>query len=305
MNQKTKPGVEPTRARAAASISPTRAPTVLAPLDGSVQAIAALATAKALAELAQATLHVVHVGEPILPPDELLQSLGLTRDHLRGSVIAQAGGAPAASILRLASEWRSRLIVMCTRTRIAETEGRLGSVAAAVVREAPCPVVLIRPELGSGPRPLRRIVVPYDGTPTTAAALQPAMDLAGRSGAEVEVLHVAAPSASHPPEPGSLTVPQYLDQPQHEWPVWTREFLARTWGPYDFPPTARTRLFLRTGEPGAEIVRFAGERQSDLIVLAWRGDLDGERATTLRTVIRTAPCPTAILRVTAAAARAD
>jgi nucleotide-binding universal stress UspA family protein len=251
-----------------------------------------------LAELEQATLHVVHVGEPILPPDQLLQTLGLTRDQLRGSVIAQAGGVPAASIVRLASEWRSLLIVMCTRTNVAGAGDRLGSVAGAVVREAPCPVVLLRPELGGGPRSLRRILVPHDGTPSTAAALQPAMDLAGRSGAELEVLHIAAPDASHPAEPGTLTVPQYLDQPQHDWPAWTREFLARTWGRCHSPPTVRSRLFLRTGEPGAEIVRFASEHQSDLIVLAWRGDLDAERATTLRAVIRNAPCPTIILRVT-------
>jgi nucleotide-binding universal stress UspA family protein len=288
-------------------------------LDGSAHAIAALPTAKVLAELAQATLHVVHVGEPILPSDELIQSLGLTRDQLRGCVIAQAGGAPAASIVRLASEWRSVSIVMCTRTNVAGAEGApgslagaesaagpvagaedaLGSVAGAVVREAPCPVVLVRPELGGRPRSLRRIVVPHDGTPSTAAALQPAIDLAGRSGAELEVLHVAAPEASHTAEPGTLTAPRYLDQPQHEWPVWTREFLARTWAQCHSPPAVRTRLYLRTGEPGTEIVRFAGERQSDLIVLAWRGRLDAERATTLKAVIRDAPCPTIILRVMA------
>ena len=299
MNQETQQGAGASSASAATSIQPTREPTVIAPLDGSVEAIAALPIARVLAELERATLHVVHVGEPILPPGELLHVLRLAREQVRGLVIAQAGGAPAAGIVRLASEWQSLLIAMCTHTNLAGAEGELGSVAERVLREAPCPVLLVRPELGSRPRALRRIVLPHDGTPTTAAALQPAVDLVGRSGAELDVLHVAAAAASHPAEPGTLAAPQYLDQPQHEWPVWTREFLERILSLCHCPPAVQVRLFLRAGEPGAEIVRFARERQSDLIVLAWRGYLDRERAGTLRIVIRDAPCPMLILRVAA------
>ena len=47
------------------------------------------------------------------------------------------------------------------------------------------------------------------------------------------------------------------------------------------PSSVQTRLFLRAGEPAAEIVRFAAEQESDLIVLAWHGSLAGERAATL------------------------
>jgi nucleotide-binding universal stress UspA family protein len=186
---------------------------------------------------------------------------------------------------------------MSTRTNLDSAEGELGSVAGAVVRQAPCPVVLVRPELGLRAWSLRRIVVPHDGTPTTAAAIEPASNLAGRSGAEFDILHVAAPDTAQPAEPGTLTAPRYLDQPQHEWPAWAREFLARTRSLCHCPSVVQTRLDLRTGEPGAEIVRFATEHQGDLIVLAWRGYLDAERATTLREVIRAAPCPTLILRV--------
>jgi nucleotide-binding universal stress UspA family protein len=251
-----------------------------------------------LAEVEQATLHVVHVGEPTLPPDALLQTLGLTREQVRGSVIAQTGDAPAARILRLASESHSLFIVMATRTKPGVKTG-LGSVASAVVRIAPCPVVLVRPELGVHPAALRRILLPEDGTPTTAAALQPAVELAARSGAELDLLHVAAPAASRPAEPGTLTAPQYIDQPQHEWPVWTREFVERTRRLYDVPARVRTRLFLRTGQPGAEIVRFADEVRGDLVILAWRGRADAERARTMRVVVGGAPCPAMILRVRA------
>jgi nucleotide-binding universal stress UspA family protein len=297
MNQEAQHGTGALPATAARSIQATRAPTVIAPLDGSVQAIAALSTAKVLAQLERATLHLVHVGERLLPADELLQVLGLAREHVRGSVIAQADGAPAASIVRLASEWQSPLIVMCTHTNPARPASELGSVAEAVLREAPCPVVLVRPELGLGPRALRRILVPHDGRPTTAAALQPAVDLVERSGAELDILHVATADTGRSVEPGTLTAPRYLDQPQHEWPVWTREFLDRLRHLCHCPPTVQTRLFLRTGEPGAEIVRFARERESDLIVVAWRGHLEGQRAATLRAVVRDATCPALVLRM--------
>jgi nucleotide-binding universal stress UspA family protein len=59
----------------------------------------------------------------------------------------------------------------------------------------------------------------------------------------------------------------------------------------------QTRLYLRAGEPAGEIVRFAAEHESDLIVLAWHGSLAGERAATLKGVIRDAGCPLFIVQV--------
>jgi nucleotide-binding universal stress UspA family protein len=137
--------------------------------------------------------------------------------------------------------------------------------------------------------------VPHDGTPTTAGALAEAMDLAQRSGAELDVLHVPTPEA--PTEPGTLGAPQYLDQPQHEWPLWAREFLERTRSLCACPPSVQARLFLRRGAPGAEILRFAQERAGDLIVLAWRGRLEPGRARIMQQVLREAPCPMLVLRV--------
>ena len=101
------------------------------------------------------------------------------------------------------------------------------------------------------------------------------MELAQRSGAELNVLHVPTPDA--PTEPGAVSAPQYLDQPQHEWPLWEREFLERTLSLSERPPSIRTRPFLRRGEPGDEILRFVREREGDLIVLAWHGQ-PGARA---------------------------
>ncbi len=299
MNREPRESAGPGWTGAPASGRASRASTIIVPLDGSVHATAALPVARVLAELERATLRIVHVAEPIMPPLELLRAVGLTPELLRGSVIDQAVGPPAASIVRLATELQSGLIVMCMRTATAEPTGGLGSVAEAVVREAPCPVVLVPPRRGVRPWTLRRIVVPHDGTPTTAAAFAPASELAQRTGAELDVLHIAVSEAGRPAEPGTFTVPQYVDQPQHEWPEWSREFLDRTRCLCGCPAAVPTRLFLRTGKAGAEIVQFAGEHESDLIVLAWHGSLKAKRATTVKEVIENAPCPILMLRVAA------
>jgi nucleotide-binding universal stress UspA family protein len=145
---------------------------------------------------------------------------------------------------------------------------------------------------------LRRVLFPHDGTPTTSAAIGPAIELAQRAGAELVVLHVAASGAVPPSERGSLTVPRYLDQPQHEWPRWAEEFLGRLVSllPAEWVPL---RMVLMRGHLGEEILRFAADQASDLIVLAWRGEWDRERAAALKEVIRATPCPVLVLRTEA------
>jgi len=299
MTQESKARAGSDRAVAAAPLRADPTPVIIVPLDGSAHATAAVPVAKALADLDGATLYFVHVAEPITPTRELLGMVGLTSEQLHGSVMEQAAGAPAASIVRLARESQGALIVMCSHTALARPRGDIGTVAEEVLREAPGPVVLVPPRRGPLPWTLRRIVVPHDGTPTTVAAMEPAADLARRSGAALEILHIAAPAATRSNAPGTLTVPRYVDQPQHEWPQWAREFLGRAQGLRHHPPSVRPRLFMRVGEPGVEIVRFASERESDLIVLAWRGDLEPGRATTLKDVVRDAPCPVIVYRVDA------
>ena len=268
--------------------------TVLVPLDGSTHAMAALPVARVLAELEGASLRILHVGQPFLSPRELLDTLRLTLEDVQGLVLDQATGPPAESIVRLARHWRSVLIVLCTHTRQVKPRRALGSVAGQVLLDAPCPVMLVHPERGRRPWAVRRIVLPHDGMPTTAAALGPAMELAQRSGAELNVLHVPTPDV--PTEPDAVTAPQYLDQPQHEWPLWEREFLEQTLGLSKRPPSVRTRPVLRRGAPGAEILRFARECEGDLIVLAWHGSLEPGRARIMRQILREAPCPILTLR---------
>jgi len=270
---------------------------ILVPLDGTSPAAAALPVARVFAELECATLHIVHIGEPTVPPNAVLERVGLTPDQLHGSVLDQATGPPAARIVQLAAEHRSVLIVLCTHTATTRARGALGRVAEAVLRDATCPVVLVQPGRELRPWVLRKILLPHDGTPTTAAAVSPAADLAIRAGAELLVLHVTEPRARAPTEPGTLVTPRYVDQPQHEWSSWASEFLERLAALGNCPATVRLRLLLGMGDPGAEIVRAIKERECDLVVLGWHGRMAPERAVTMKTVIREGSCPVFVLRV--------
>ncbi|MBI2953536.1 MAG: universal stress protein [Chloroflexi bacterium] len=294
-----KPKQRSNRATGDASNSPSaKHPSrVIVPLDGSAHAMVSLPIAKELAKLERATLHIVHVAEPVLLPQEVLHKLGLTSEQLRGSVIEEITGTPAEAITRLARDWQSRLIVMCTHTGVLEPRGELGPVAEDVLKLAPCPVVLVRPERGLRSWTLQHMLLPHDGTPSTAVAIGPAADLAHKAGAELVVLHVAVPGARRPVEPGTFATPRYVDQPQHEWPAWTREFLERLRVLGHAPGEIRLRLLLGKGEPGDEIVQTAGKQNSDLIILGWHGRLEAERAATMKKVISSSPCPVFITRV--------
>jgi len=272
-------------------------PRILVPLDGSAQSLAALPVARGLAELLEGSLHLVYVAERLVPAREALSAVGLQPEQARGAVLQPVAGPPATSIVRLAQEWESVVIVLCTHTGTAEGAKELGAVAEEVLRQASCPVVLVRPQLTLETWAVRRILLPHDGTPTAAGAIGPAADLAGRARAELVVLHVAALGVNRPVERGTMTGPRYVDQRQHEWPAWGREFLARVRALGKLPTELELRLILATGEPGDAIVRTATEHHSDLIVLAWQGRWESGRAATLKQVIATAPCPVLIVRV--------
>ena len=93
---------------------------------------------------------------------------------------------------------------MCTHARPDGPLHGSASVAWSRPRTAPCPVVLVPSIRGRHPWALRQLVLPHDGTPTSAAAIAPTADLASRAGAELVVLHVATPGAERPTEPGTL-----------------------------------------------------------------------------------------------------
>lgn len=268
-------------------------PVILVPLDGSTQALAALPVAKVLGGIESAALHILHVGEHELAGDELRSRLGREASVLDGFTIDARVGTPAVEILQVAGEIKPRMIVMCKHSG-AERGKMLGRTAMKVLHDAPCPVVLVPPERGATPWHLHHVLVPHDGTPSTSAALQPAAELAERGRAELLVVHVTDIRAA-PAEPGSLTTPRYVDQPQHEWPAWTSEFINRL---ACVCPLGHlhVRIVLAHGDTAAEVLRLCKRQSTDLIVLAWRKIWEAPHAATLKDILREAHCPIMVVR---------
>ena len=131
---------------------------ILVPIDFSAPSEAALAHARTLAERFDSALHLLHVGENLFlravagDPHSLqeaairqLQDQLTEADRRRGAVaVVERSDEPASEILRYAEAAGIQLIVVGTHGRTGLARLVLGSVAEAVVRAAPCPVLTVR-----------------------------------------------------------------------------------------------------------------------------------------------------------------
>jgi universal stress protein A len=132
---------------------------ILVPVDFDESAKTALDLAQQLAATSDATLHLMHVIAILLAPGEAA-SVIVTRDDevkaalekiakeqlsgTRHQVLTRTGDT-ARGIVDAAHDLRADLIVMPTHGRRGLPRFFLGSVAERVVREAPCPVLTVRP----------------------------------------------------------------------------------------------------------------------------------------------------------------
>lgn len=272
---------------------------VLVALDGSPAAMAAVPVARTIACQLGAKLDILYVVPPGGSHLRMSHWLGELGNILGVSAFSEIdvhlhSGEPAATILQLASEPDAVLIVLTTHGRQIEPGRILGHVAEAVVAGTIRPVVLVRPEAASAGTqigPIHRLLLPLDGSPTTAMAVQQAIVLASLLGADVDVLYVASQTAPREMEVGQMGLPAYIDQPQHEWTQWDTEIIERLCRSCaQFPPEIHTRVFLREGDIGPEIVRLASEEHYDGIVLVRRSHLEPGHAQALRTVLHSTPC---------------
>jgi nucleotide-binding universal stress UspA family protein len=105
-------------------------------------------------------------------------------------------GPVAPTLAEHAAGVGADLIVMTTHGRGAISRFWLGSVTDELIRRSTLPVLVVRPT-DSEPAdaeltketPIRRVVVPLDGSPLAEAALGPAAALARLFGATVELFH--------------------------------------------------------------------------------------------------------------------
>jgi nucleotide-binding universal stress UspA family protein len=150
------------------------------------------------------------------------------------------------------------------------------AVGWTVVQRAAKPVVVVPPTLRVLPhQAIGRLLIPLDGTPEAAAAVDEAVELFAQAGVDLVVLHVF----------DEVTVPRFWDQPAHARRAFADEFLARhcAW------PGAR--LELRSGVAGEQVIDVAAAERVDLIALGWSQRLDAGRARTVRRTVTEASVP--------------
>ena len=290
------------------------APRVLIATDGSPSARTALELVRALAWPAGTTLRLVHVVSP-LPAlvqleaarwsfghlaDPLRMSLDETAEHLRRADITVetdvlSDGGPADRIVRDAHEFRADLIVTGSRGHGTIATMLLGSVAAAVVDHAPCPVLVAR-------RPAcARIVVAEDGSPGASEARRIVATWQAFQGLQtrvVSVAHVTSPLLSG-------IAPTMLEEARRaheEMLIEARSAYGRLAGESAEQLRIAGRLAqseVRTGDVASEILASAREMNADLIAMGSRGQ--GAMARLLlgsvaRNVLEHATCSVLIAR---------
>jgi universal stress protein A len=114
-----------------------------------------------LARALGAKVALIFIVQPIAAPDsgipasELLASAEQDGKRMLASICQQVPadttplqfirvGTPATEIVKAATEWPADVVVIGSHGRTGVSRALLGSVAEAVMRHAPCPVLVIR-----------------------------------------------------------------------------------------------------------------------------------------------------------------
>jgi nucleotide-binding universal stress UspA family protein len=288
---------------------------ILLPTDFSRCANQALAQALYLAEQYKAELHMLHAtvlldDDPNHPDhhfpnkEEIHQRMQkLAKDRMLANLAAQRVGdlkikqvqrrgiSVAPIILEYAREQDLDLIVMGTHGRRGLGHLFLGSVAEEVVRLAHCPVLTIRERKEERPvDQVKRILVPVDFSEHSRQALVYAKTLADFYGAHLQLVHVVEDAkypAFYMAERFSyFDVAPAVATTAHKELI---KFFQEAPG-----PEVIAEMHVLEGRAAPDLVKFAEQHASDLIVIATHG-LTGLEHVVLGSVtekvVRRAPCP--------------
>ena len=209
-----------------------------------------------------------------------------TRTQVQPQCFVQDGDA-SDKILSFTQSKGVSLIVMGTHGLRGVDRLMLGSVTEKVLRKAKCPVLAVRkpvhdfvsPGKNVDPVSLKKIVLGMDFSDHARHALNYALSLAREYHAELTLLHVSEhPAGSADLEAATAEAMKELEQ---SIPVGAHK-----------PSLAK--FLMRNGKPFQQILEFAREAQTDVVIMGarGRGSLDSALfgSTTYR-VIQLGPCP--------------
>jgi nucleotide-binding universal stress UspA family protein len=289
---------------------------LLVTLDGSSFSEWALNYAAGLSRRTGADLELASVHEPIpsFAYDEweaaafewteeyLAKAKFSLSERLEVDVSAWVGsGQVVESLLGRASDIGADLIVAATHGRGAFTRAWLGSVADGLLRHAPQPLLLVRPEKGEhAPEDpaFRKILVPLDGSDFSESVLDMAAEMARLYDGEIHLLRVVA----YPIEIASPYLPhtvqmnqEVVEEAKAAAKSYLREIAAGLEREVD---TVHTHVVVDS-QAGAAICNECSEINADLVVMATHGRGGLKRAllgSTADKVIRSAHTPLLVRR---------
>ena len=292
---------------------------IIVPLDGSELAEQALEPALALAQQVQGevillsvpVLQHMFVVEPagygfLLPEQSVDQSRHEQMEYLKGvqtkcshpdvtirTLIEE--GDEATTIVEVAAAQKADLIVMSTHGRTGFTRWMLGSVTEKVLREAPCPVLVIRHN-----QPIDRVIITLDGSELAEQAVEPGLEIANNLGCHVTLFRTV------PPMDVDAHLISSLDRLEQGFGDRLREegynqalnylqALAVRHG--GASGSIKTEVW--GGDPAQTIVDFVEARHISLIVMATHGRTGFQKwvhGSVTEKVLRTAPCAILVVR---------
>jgi len=288
---------------------------ILFPTDFSRCADQALAHAVYLAEKYQAALHLLHVvtlfedqpgvlSEEFAESEELVRKLEDKAEIELNNVAAAHGNddmeivikqkraiSAAPAILEYSSKNGIDLIVMGTHGRRGIAHLLLGSAAEEVVRLADCPVFTIRESEEIKPIKLfERILVPIDFSDHSKKALVYAKEIAESYGANLQLLHVIEDTI-HPAFSlsGKSSIFDLVPGIEEDCRRRIEKLIQETGVSKE-----NTEIIVKGGQAAHDIIKFAKENSSDLVVIATHGLTGIEHlllGSVTEKVVRMAPCP--------------
>ena len=292
---------------------------VMVPLDGSKFAETALPTALRLTESPGSSIELVMVQEvgPVFAVeaweaaypeaagsylDELTASLEAGDRRIETSVLV---GSPVAELENRARDGDADFVVMSTHGRGPVSRIWLGSVANELVRHAPVPMVMVRPEekkdVDLTHRPdFSHVLVPLDGSEHAEGILAPAAAFGRDFDARYTLLRVVR----YPDELVSAYVPGTIQMSQQVVDEGVRDATA-----YLDRVVARLRTegldvearVVVDSRPASAILCYAEDHAVDLIAMATHGRTGVQRAvmgSVTDKVVRGAHTPVLVVRPT-------
>ena len=128
-----------------------------------------------------------------------LAAIATEHDLPIGSEVRVEVGDPATELIALAEAEDAELIVVASRGLGVAKAALLGGVSSALMRESPCPVVVVPPK-AVRPRDAKRldaVVCGVEGQGGDSRVLSFAADLAHRLGVDLHAVHAYDPRALH------------------------------------------------------------------------------------------------------------